>query len=247
MMDAKLRFFKAQKPIVSYIFATVLLAVITVSAADSYCQTSQHEEVGLMAGVGMYYGEINPDKVLYNPRPALGFSLRHVFSSRLSVSFQTMWCKLQGSDADSDSPVQKARGASFCNELVDMSLQGEIYFLPLIPGDDRHSFSPYIAGGPGLAVASFPSEGLRFCIPFGAGVRYCPNDVVTLSVEWKFRKLFSDLLDNIGVDYYDMSFGEGAAKQRSFAGTDDWYSFLGVQLSFRMGSGKGGKCQAYRQ
>lgn len=245
-MNAKLRFFKTQKPIVSYIFATVLQLVLLFSAECAYCQTRQHEEVGVFVGVGSYNGEINPGRVLYNPKPAFGFSLRHVFNSRLSVSFQTIWCKISGSDSDFDNAYQQARNASFENEVVDMSLQGEIYFLPLIQGDDRHSFSPYIAAGPGLAVASFPGEGLRFCIPFGAGVKFCPSEMVTLSVEWKFRKLFSDLLDNIGPDYYDMSFGESAAKQRSFKCNDDWYSFLGLQVSFRLGTGRGGKCQAYR-
>jgi len=246
-MKVKLRFFKAQKLKVSLIFALVMLACI-LPLPDKACAQgarSQHDEVGVFAGVGFYNGEINPSQLIYNPKPALGFNLRHVFSNRIGVSFQTVWCKLAGDDADFDSPFQQQRGASFENEVVEMSLQGELNFLPLIPGDDRHCFTPYVAGGPGLTVASFPGEGLRFCVPFGVGIKYCPNEVVTLSAEWKYRRLFSDLLDNIGQDYYDISFGENAAKQRSFMGNDDWYSFIGVVLSFKIGS-RHGQCQAYK-
>lgn len=217
----------------------------SVSGA-ALCQNAQHEEVGVFVGVGTYNGEINQDKVLYNPKMALGFNLRHVFNYRMAMSFQTVWCKLSGKDSDFDDPFKQSRNAGFENEVVDMSLQGEINFLPLIPGDERHCFSPYVAAGPGLVVASFPNEGLRFCIPFGVGIKYCPNDRLTIVADWKYRKLFSDQLDNIGEDFYDLSFGEMAAKQKSFFGTDDWYSFIGVQLSFRMGGGMGGKCQAYK-
>jgi hypothetical protein len=106
-------------------------------------------------------------------------------------------------------------------------------------------FTPYVAAGPGLVLGSFVDEGLRFCVPFGVGIKYSPNETFTLSAEWKYRKLFSDVLDGITDDKYNLSYGETAARQRSFLGNDDCYSFIGVVLSFRP-NGKGAhRCSAY--
>lgn len=248
-MKAKLSFFKSVKLKVSYIFA-IVLAALMLSGMDALAQRNkptQFDEVGLFLGLGYYNGEICPNRPFYNPKVALGLNLRHVLNDRVGIVFQAIRCKLEGADKDFSDPYQQARNARFENEVVELSLQGEFNFLPLIAGDEYRCFTPYVAAGPGLTVAAFPGDGLRFCIPFGVGIKYCPNEKVTLSAEWKYRKLFSDKLDQISEDLYDLSGGSAAAKQKSFLGTDDWYSFIGVVLSFRLGNGNNNaKCSAYR-
>ena len=169
----------------------------------------------------------------------------NMVESRFAATFQAIWCKLEGSDLDFSSEYQKWRGASFENELVELSVQGEINFLPLVPGDHYRCFSPYIVAGPGIVLGSFVNEGLRFCIPFGVGIKYSPSSSFTLSAEWKYRKLFSDVLDGIYEDKYSLEFGDNAARQKSFLGNDDCYSFIGVVLSFRPNANGPHRCSAY--
>lgn len=246
-MKAKLRFFKSEKPRVSYIFAIVMAAVMVLQTSGAFAQkVKQYDEAGFFLGLGYYNGEINPVKPMYNPKVAIGLNIRHALNDRIAFAFHAVRCKLEGADKDFSDPYQKARNASFANELIELSLQGEFNFLPLVPGDPIKSFTPFIAGGPGMAVASFPQQGLRFCIPFGFGIKYCPNDRVTLTAEWKYRKLFSDGLDNIADDQYDLNFGKSYAKQKSTLGNDDWYSFIGLGLWFNMGGSTKDACPAFR-
>jgi len=246
-MSAKLSFFIAGMTKVSRIFALVIAIAVLWQPmeAQAQCGNKNFDEYGVFLGVGYYNGEINPVNPFYKPKPAVGFNLRHVINDRFGVTFQAVWSELEGKDADFDNEYQKWRNASFKNQVVELSLQGEINFLPLVPGDAMRCFTPYVAAGPGLVLGSFVDEGLRFCIPFGVGVKYCPNETFTLSAEWKYRKLFSDVLDGITDDKYNLSYGETAARQRSFLGNDDCYSFIGVVLSFRP-NGKGSRrCSAY--
>ena len=44
---------------------------------------------------------------------------------------------------------------------------------------------------------------------------------------------------------YNLTYGETAARQRSFLGNDDCYSFIGVVLSFRPNAKGAHRCSAY--
>ncbi|MBR4325663.1 MAG: hypothetical protein IKP73_09080 [Bacteroidales bacterium] len=247
-MKRKLSFFVAGMTKISRIFAFVIaiaVAYVPERAAAQQCGNSNYDEFGAFLGIGYYNGEINPSRPFYRPKPALGLNLRHVINSRYAASFQAIWCALEGRDSDFTSEYQKWRNVSFKNQIVELSLQGEINFLPLEPGNDARRCTPYVAAGPGLVVGAFEREGLRFCIPFGVGVKFCPNETVTISAEWKYRKLFSDVLDGITDDRYNLSYGEGAARQRSFLGNDDCYAFFGVVLSFRPNGAGSHNCSAY--
>ena len=246
-MSAKLSFFIGGMTKVSRIFALVIAIAVLWQPmrVSAQCGTKNFDEYGVFLGAGYYNGEINPVTPFYKPKPAIGFNLRHVINDRFAASFQAVWCELEGKDSDFSNEYQKWRNASFKNQVVELSVQGEINFLPLIAGDQMRCFTPYVAAGPGLVLGSFVNEGLRFCVPFGIGVKYSPNETFTLSAEWKYRKLFSDVLDGISEDKYNLSYGETAARQRSFLGNDDCYSFIGVVLSFRP-NGKGShRCSAY--
>jgi hypothetical protein len=244
-MKRKLRFFKTVVIKVCSIFALVTVAL------GGYAQKGQSkhfDEAGLFLGAGYYNGEINPSMPFYKPKLAIGLNLRHGFNERVAVSFQATRCKLEGADRDFSDDYRQKRNARFENELIELSFCGEYNFFPLENGSPTKFITPYVAGGLGITVASFPGQGLRACIPFGIGVKLAPKKGFTLAFDWKYRKLFSDMLDKISNDMYSLDF-EDAAKQKSFLDNDDWYSFVGIILSFKLGDGaKGGNgyCPAYR-
>ncbi|MBQ3655374.1 MAG: outer membrane beta-barrel protein [Bacteroidales bacterium] len=243
-MKRKLRFFKAVVIKVCAIFALVTVA-LNVSAQKG--KSKHFDEAGLFLGVGYYNGEINPSKPFYRPKLAIGLNLRHGFNERVAANFQVSRCKLEGADRDFTDEYRRKRNAHFENEVIELAFCGEYNFFPLEKGSPTNFVTPYVSGGLGITVASFPGQGLRACIPFGVGVKISPNNKVTIAFDWKYRKLFSDMLDQISDDMYSLDF-EDAAKQKSFGSNDDWYSFVGVILSFNLGGGgnKAGICPAYK-
>ncbi len=243
-MKIKLNFFKAIIFKESLIFV-LLMTIIPLSVFSQ--KVKPYDEVGVFLGVGYYNGEINPTAPLYKPKLAFGLNLRHNFNERFAISFQASKCKLEGTDKDFNDEYRRIRNASFENDVTELAFSGEYNFLPLIKGSEYQFVTPYIAAGLGVCVASFPGEGLRACIPFGVGVKLAPKKGFTLAFEWKYRKLFSDMLDQINEDSYSTELGN-ASKQKSFLGNDDWYSFLGVVLSFDISKGQrsGITCPAYQ-
>lgn len=102
----------------------------------------------------------------------------------------------------------------------------------------------------------------QFALPFGAGVKYAFNDRLRLGLELGIRKLFTDYLDDVSTTYasaadllaakgqvsVDMSYrgdellggnptypSKGA--QRGGDKHKDSYYFLGLHLTYRLGSG----------
>jgi hypothetical protein len=102
-------------------------------------------------------------------------------------------------------------------------------------------------------------------IPFGGGIKYAITDNLRIGLELGMRKLFTDYLDDVSTTYVDpndllaakgqlavdMSYrgdelpggnpsypSKGA--QRGGANHKDWYYFLGLHLTYRLGAGDGG-------
>jgi len=103
----------------------------------------------------------------------------------------------------------------------------------------------------------------QLAIPFGGGVKYAFTDNLRLGLELGMRKLFTDYLDDFSANYVDpndllaakgqlavtMSYRgnevpggnpnypvKGA--QRGNSHRKDWYYFLGLHLTYRLGSGE---------
>jgi len=117
-------------------------------------------------------------------------------------------------------------------------------------------------GLPGYADRK-PYKLTQLALPFGAGVKYAFNDRVRLGLELGLRKLFTDYLDDVSTTYIDpgdllaakgqqavdMSYrgdelpggnpnypAKGA--QRGGVKHKDSYYFLGLHLTYRLGSGE---------
>lgn len=124
---------------------------------------------------------------------------------------------------------------------------------------------PLSTEGEGIPAYSArkPYSLTQFALPFGGGVKYAFNDNLRLGLELGMRKLFTDYLDDVSTTYIDpndlltargqlavdMSYrgdelpGGNLAyptkgAQRGGAKHNDWYYFLGLHLTYRLGSGE---------
>jgi Domain of unknown function (DUF6089) len=121
----------------------------------------------------------------------------------------------------------------------------------------------------GQGLSQYPDRkpyGLtQVALPFGGGVKYAFNDNLRLGLELGMRKTFTDYLDDVSstyADYNDLLTAKGQlavdmayrgdelpggnpnypakGAQRGGASHKDWYYFLGLHLTYRIGTGDGG-------
>jgi hypothetical protein len=120
--------------------------------------------------------------------------------------------------------------------------------------------------GSSLKSAPKPYSLLGLSIPFGMGFKFHAMGRLGLSVEWGMRKTYTDYLDDVSTTYVEQDVlyankGLEAAtfadrslvnpgdsnknRQRGNSTTNDWYSFAGVTLTYKLSKGKS-VCAAYK-
>lgn len=124
---------------------------------------------------------------------------------------------------------------------------------------------PLSTEGQGFVVGRDPYKLSQFAIPFGGGVKISLSENVRVGVEVSLRKTNTDYLDDVSNTYVDENLllanrgqqavdlayrGDEINKGSTYPadgtkrGTEvrnDWYYFTGLTLSYRLGSGSGGK------
>jgi hypothetical protein len=105
-------------------------------------------------------------------------------------------------------------------------------------------------------------------IPFGLGVKYSIGNSWCIGGEWSMRKTFTDYLDDVSTTYVDTeklaaentsiaaaladrsisSDGNAAHEglQRGNSQNNDWYSFIGIFITYSLKSPFSKRCDAYR-
>ena len=88
-------------------------------------------------------------------------------------------------------------------------------------------FSPFIFIGIGgyylIGSAGFENP---ITIPFGLGIKYNIFERLTLGLQWSYQKTFSDQIDGV-INIQD-------ANNTPVIHNDDWYSFCGVFLTYKL-------------
>lgn len=203
----------------------LILGILFFAIGNSaFSQTKA--ELGFFGGVSYYLGDINPQKQFYSNSVALGGIYRYNFNSRYALRAGMLFSGLKGEDKDFNNSYQKARGASFKTDLVDLSLQVEFNFQPFWSPKKAKSQTlvPYVTGGIGYIAPSSTSS--SFTIPMGVGVKTNLTGRWTAALEWSFRKTFTDDLDHLD--------DPNNLNTSSLMHNNDWASFFGVMISYKL-------------
>lgn len=108
-------------------------------------------------------------------------------------------------------------------------------------------------GTEGQGTTTFPDRNkyslIQFAIPMGGGIKIAINEYFNIIMEYGARKTFTDYLDDVSTTFpgrnlndmsdiaEEMSDPSGThvkGDQRGNPEKNDWYSFLGVTLSFKL-------------
>ena len=192
-------------------------------------------EVGGFAGVSYYLGDINPRTQFYSPGLSLGAMIKHNPAEHHCFRFNMFYGQLKGNDRDFKNEYQQKiePPRSFETSLLDCHIGYEFNFMPHIINRRKISHAtPYIFAGIGysLILSSIASTTVaatnHVTIPFGVGYKYRINEVVAIGCEWGMRKTFADTLDGL--------LNPGLDDSYSKLHNNDWYSFVGVYVTFRV-------------
>jgi len=210
------------------------LILLIINFLLSYGQ--RNADYGVFLGMSSYIGDINPDRLIYAPLPAAGLFYRYNLHPREAVRLNIFGCGLRASDKDFNNTFQQARGASFTGEVGEVSAQFEFNFFNYTTLGRRWNFSPYFAGGIGAAFVNTVSFDITPVIPASLGFKVNIYKNLGLEIEYDFRKTFYDNFDGLK-DFV-------APADRGWLHHNDWYSFLGVGLTWKMYNRLAG-CPAY--
>jgi hypothetical protein len=194
---------------------------------------------GVFAGTAYYLGDINPNQHFYRPSVSLGVIYRYNLNTRLALRANAYYADLSGSDLDFPKTLHPDRPlspASFNTSLLDVAFQVEFNFLPYTPNIGKWVYTPYISTGisGALIVSSNVAAENLTSLPFGVGVKVNLTSRISAGAEWSFRKTFNDHIDGL----------ENPSGTGSLLHNNDWYSFLGVFITFKFFN-FAKKCPAY--
>ena len=200
----------------------------------------QHSEIGVFGGVSYYNGELNPSTPILNEiNPAIGLFYRKNINTRYSLRFGANYAKLSASDEFNSTELSLFRQLAFSSNIIDAYGTLEFNFLPYqINHHATSNFSPYVFIGlaafytnPSISEAN--SNGLISsgtviapAIPFGAGIKFNFIENLGLSIEWTYKKTFTDQIDGLPATYTNQY-------QLSNTQNNDWYSFIGITLNYK--------------
>jgi hypothetical protein len=204
-----------------------LLSVPFISDAQRYLKTS---EVGFFFGGSYYLGDLNRIGHFRFLQPAAGAFYRYNFNPRWSFKLGGYYGKVTASDLKSRNPIQQARGLSFRSNILEISPQFELNFLPYSMGDAKKPFSPYIFAGLSLfhfnpqakvgdtwydlqpigtegqgtlAYKTRPYSTTRLSFPFGIGFKISFRERFGFGAEWGLRQSNTDYIDDVSGTYAD--------------------------------------------
>lgn len=196
-------------------------------------------DVGANAGVSYYLGDINPSRQFYRQSPAFGAFARFNLNNREAIRLSFIYMSLNARDIDFNNTYQQYRNAVLSASFLEVSPTFEFHFLPYITNKRENGFSPYIFGGLGYIAFAKTTGNIshNFTIPFGTGIKYSLSKKLGVGIEWGMRKTFEDNMDNIS--------NPGDSNVKNPLNNNDWYSFAGFFISFRLNDNSG-DCPVYQ-
>ncbi|HPH73909.1 MAG: hypothetical protein BWY89_01022 [Bacteroidetes bacterium ADurb.BinA012] len=190
---------------------SIIITLLIILALPALPQ--RNADYGVSAGVVNYLGEQNPLNAFFKPGPAVQLFYRYNFNPRQAVRANLL------------SGYMTPLGSL----LGELGATYEFNFYPYSTFSSRRiDYSPYIAGGAAFSLMS--KAGPFLSIPFSAGFKVNVANQVGVEIEYGFRKTFTDKLD--GQSYITDPGGEPV--DGTWTHNNDWYSFLGVSVTWKM-------------
>lgn len=261
----------------------LLLTVALLLSLDAFSQRFRNgvNELGFIVGAGNYFGDLAPEIAWKESHPALGLIYKYHHSGYYSSRYQFLFTSISGNDQN--FAANSYRNLSFQSNIFELGYTGEFNFRSfgmnfnqkeqkstsyIFAGVNLFMFNPTakLPSGDKVELRDIGTEGQKLNgkkaysfiqpnISFGMGYKFNIKRATVIGLEFGFRKLFTDYLDDTKGAYPDynqmvLKQGVGAAelsqpqttqgKPPIAAGTmrgdnhlNDWYFVTGITITFR--------------
>ena len=265
-----------------FIVSSILLVSFAGNAQIWFGKT----EVGFTVGGMNYIGDLNNQHVYDKPNLAFGGLVRYNFDERWSLRFDVDYGHIEGGNPDylkrrnlsfKSYLFEGSLRAEF--NFFPFSMRDDhfvwtpyifcglgfftynptAYYTDPITGESGwYDLQPLCTEGQGthLNPEKSPYTLKQLSMPFGIGAKYHPNKSLTLSVEYGFRKTWTDYLDDVSTVYvnnHDLKnimgdvaagladrsgevepgFVNVAGMKRGDDSLDDWFAYFNVNMTIK--------------
>ena len=211
-----------------------MLITGTVSLTN-YSAFAQHHEIGIGPGGLNYAGDLQRGYQFSSVRPGGQLYYRYNYNPVISLRGSIMAGGLAGSDKKPYDAAGPQRNNAFNLTIIEFSGDFEYNFLDTKSKNSRNNWTPYLFMGIGAfyMMGDQPVNGVgqyssfQPVIPFGTGVKFDINPNINIEVEFGFRKIFTDWID-------DVSQARSSTKNYQYGNKydNDWYNFFGLTISY---------------
>ena len=177
-------------------------------------------------GMANYQGDLKAKSISFKQSKLLmSLGARYDFSEHVTARSYFTLTSLAADDKNG-TPSMQSRNLSFKSKIFDWELTGqynlfsfnEKWWSPYVfAGIGIYHFKPYTqdTGGNKVYLKPLSTEGqgfangvknyklTQFSIPFGIGAEYSLNEDMRVGLEFGYRKLFTDYLDDVSKNYVD--------------------------------------------
>lgn len=213
----------------------IVLILILVAGIFRYAGAQEETykfDAGLAMGMSGYIGDANSGNPFSNPGFNAAASFRYLWNTRMAIRGMLSMYTLSGDTKDLDSYLPEDRQFSFKSTVTELSARFEFNFFPYGIGETYKKlkrWTPYIAAGIGVAVASTGGETFFApSVPLAVGVKYKLKPRINLGLEFSMTKFFSDHFDS-------RELADLPGIKTSFLKNTDWTSAIAVSVSYEFG------------
>lgn len=266
------------------LIVTALLSIVLGGQAQIWFGKT---EIGFTVGGMNYIGDLNNQHVYDKPNLAFGGLVRYNFDERWSLRLDIDYGHIEGGNPDylprrnlcfQSYLLEGALRAEF--NFFPFSMRDDHFFWtpfifcgfgfftynpiayytdPITGVSDWYELQPLCTEGQGTSLNPEVSPYLlkQVCMPFGIGAKYHPSKSLTLSVEYGFRKTWTDYLDDVSTIYVDNQklkelmgdvaagladrtgevepgFVNAAGMKRGDDALDDWYAYFNINMTIKL-------------
>jgi hypothetical protein len=200
-----------------------LLPIIIILLGFAHPASGQRKiDIGVMAAVPWYLGDINPSvpQTDFLP-PAIGPIIRYNFDMRHALRFHAVFYDLAAS-----GEILGGTEAEFHSSFVDLGTDFEFNWWPYKTASMKMRYTPYVSAGIGYSLDRLGEAKSHLYLPFGAGAKVNLGKRLSGGVEVSMRKTFTDLIDGVA--------NPGGEAVQTPVGNNDWYMFTGIFLTYKI-------------
>jgi len=205
-----------------------LFFLLLVTIITSNVNAQKGWEVGGWLGTSFYFGDLNNRLNITQPGIAGGLVARWNFDTRISLKNSFNFGRIGASDADSPNIFERSRNLNFNSNIYDFSSTVEFNFFNYVHGSSTENYTPYLLAGANVfkfnptteldgvkyELKDFGTEGqavgseyfgLSAGVVVGAGYKWDISYDLSLNIEYSYRVLFTDYVDDVSGTYPSLS------------------------------------------